>query len=64
MRHIPARARRRSKGANPSIQNFNQSQYTQGEWLARGQQLGPLHQTPLHLALEAEEEELAALLLE
>ncbi|GAB4816711.1 hypothetical protein N2152v2_003757 [Parachlorella kessleri] len=52
------------KGADLSVQNFQTSEYAQGNWLSAGQQLNPLHQTPLHLAVEAGDGTLAAQLLE
>lgn len=51
------------QGANPSLQNFSANEYAQGSWLARGEVLQPLHQTPLHLAVEAGDAEIAERLL-
>eukprot|EP00887_Chlorella_sp_A99_P000729 scaffold5.g729.t1 len=51
------------QGANPSLQNFSANEYAQGSWLVRGEVLQPLHQTPLHLAVEAGDAEIAERLL-
>ncbi|PRW58881.1 ankyrin repeat [Chlorella sorokiniana] len=49
--------------ANPNVRNFSKSEYASGNWLSGGKQLQPLHQTPVHVAAEAGDTEMAQLLL-
>ncbi|KAL4425527.1 hypothetical protein ABPG75_009543 [Micractinium tetrahymenae] len=52
----------RSK-ASMNVRNFNKSEYASGNWLSAGRQLQPLHQTPLHIAAETGDTEIAEMLL-
>ena len=40
------------RGADVNARNFHSSQYASGSWTSNGVNLGPLHQTPLHVAVE------------
>jgi len=50
--------------ADVNLQNIHKSTYAQGGWTCGGANLGPLHQTVLHLAVEDFEEEMVKFLLE
>ncbi|KAG7667838.1 hypothetical protein Ndes2526B_g01761 [Nannochloris sp. 'desiccata'] len=50
--------------ANVNLQNIHKSTYAQGGWTCGGADLGPFHQTVLHLAVEEGEEEMVKFLLE
>jgi ankyrin repeat protein len=49
---------------NVNLQNFHKSTYAQGGWTCAGEDLGPLHQTALHIAVEEGEEDMVKFLLE
>jgi ankyrin repeat protein len=51
------------RGARLDTPNFHPSQYAQGGWASGGRALGQLHQTPLHVAAEAGDEDTARSLL-
>jgi ankyrin repeat protein len=50
--------------ANVNLPNFHKSTYAQGGWTCAGADLGPLHQTALHIAVEEGDEDLVKFLLE
>jgi ankyrin repeat protein len=50
--------------ANINLPNFHKSTYAQGGWTCAGADLGPLHQTALHIAVEAGDEDMVKFLLE
>lgn len=51
-------------GVNLNDQNFHKSTYAQGGWTRAGEDLGPLHQAPLHVAVDDCNEEMVRTLLE
>jgi hypothetical protein len=55
------------RGARPGVRNLFVSEYSAGNWAARGSADGapliPLHQTPLHVAAEQGDAEMVAMLL-
>lgn len=51
------------KKANLDVRNFNKSEYASGNWISGGRQVQPLNKTPLHLAAESGDTEIAEMLL-
>ena len=49
--------------ADVNAKNFQKSAYAKGGWTSNGEDLGPLHQAPLHVAVEQGNEEIVAKLL-
>jgi ankyrin repeat protein len=61
--HVAALTLLARRGAELDTPNFHSSQYSRGQWASAGRALGPLHQTPLHLAAEAGDVATAEVLL-
>ena len=51
-------------GIDLNDQNFHKSTYAQGGWTFQGEDLGPLHQAPLHVAVDDCNEDMVRALLE
>ncbi|GFR46743.1 hypothetical protein Agub_g8366 [Astrephomene gubernaculifera] len=60
LRHLLAR----QPPPEMNVQNMQASEYAQGNWMLRGETLEPFDKTPLHMAVEAGDEQAVRALLE